>query len=71
MTMRKDNVTEEYVKFENEDGILKDYDPDLVRIDEEESLREDLSGYVYENKEGDSRQYLPQTLSEKSPVIAI
>lgn len=58
------------VRFENEDGKLTDYDPSLVKIKEKKSDNgNDLSGYLYENKAGDKKQYLPKDLTEKTPVL--
>lgn len=58
------------VRFRNEEGELTDYDPSLVAVTSEESIGGmDLEGYAYENKEGDSKQYLPETLSEQTPVV--
>ena len=58
------------VRFEDEDGTLVDYDPSLVEINSEETEQsQPLSGYAYENKEGDRKQYLPDTISEETPLI--
>ena len=59
------------VRFENEDGELIDYDPSLVKIKDGEKSDEEtsLKGYEYRNNTGDKKQYLPETLSENTPVI--
>lgn len=58
------------VRFEDEDGTLVDYDPALVEIRNDETEQsQPLSGYAYENKEGDKKQYLPDTISEDTPLI--
>ena len=59
------------VRFENEEGELIDYDPSLVKIKDGEKSDEDtsLKGYEYRNNTGDKKQYLPEKLSEKTPVI--
>ncbi len=58
------------VRFRDESGELVDYDPALVEICSEESAGGlSLAGYAYENREGDSKQYLPEALSENTPVL--
>lgn len=58
------------VRFENEEGELVDYDPSLVAVDTVESIGGlSLEGYAYENREGDSKQYLPENLSAETPVV--
>ena len=58
------------VRYEEGDGTLTDYDPTLVRVTSAASENgEDLSGYLYENKTGDKKQYLPKELSDETPVI--
>ena len=52
------------VRFEDEDGNLCDYQPELV-----ETTADAPDGYSYENKAGDSKQYLPETLTEDTPVL--
>ena len=52
------------VRFEDEDGNLCDYQPKLV-----ETTAYAPDGYSYENKAGDSKQYLPETLTEDTPVL--
>ena len=57
------------VRFE-EDGELVDYDPSLTEITEETSqLGADLSGYAFVNAEGDSHQYIPENLTEETPLL--
>lgn len=58
------------VRYENENGKLVDYDPSLVKIkDGEASLQKDsLDGYAYENNQGDNKHYLPNILSEETPI---
>ena len=51
----------ESVRYTAEDGTLKEYDPSLVK-----SQR---AGFAYENKTGDSKQYLPSKLTENTPVL--
>ena len=58
------------VRFRDKNGDLKDFDPSLTAIKREESPSgADLSGYMYENRTGDAKQYLPQILSEQTPVL--
>ena len=58
------------VRFADEKGSLVDYDPSLVRVKTDTSENGNLlEGYAYENKEGDSRQYMPENLSEDTPVL--
>ena len=59
------------VRFENDEGELIDYDPTLVEIGDDQTTESDISleGYSYENKTGDKKQYLPEVLSEETPII--
>ena len=53
-----------------EEGELIDYDPSLVTVEEEESdTGEKLSDYKYENKRGDSKNYIPKKLSDASKIL--
>lgn len=59
------------VRFQDEEGDLTDYDPELVEIKAGETTeeKESLKGYKYRNKTGDEKQYLPQKLSEDTPLL--
>jgi hypothetical protein len=59
------------VRYLGEEGELTDYEPELREIEEgEKSIHgESLTGYAYENKSGDKKHYLPQSLTEETPVI--
>ncbi|MDY2735432.1 hypothetical protein, partial [Intestinibacter sp.] len=53
-----------------EDGKLVDYDPSLIKIKSEKSKnKKDLSNYAYENKQGDKKNYLPNKISEETPIL--
>ena len=58
------------VRYEDENGNLKDYAPSLVDIKEKTSEHgHNLKDYQYENKDGDKKQYLPKKLTESTPVL--
>lgn len=58
------------VRFEDEDGNLKDYDPTLVKVDGGKSESgKDLKEYQYTNKEGDKKHYLPKDLTKDTPIL--
>ena len=58
------------VRFEGDNGELIDYDPELVRINKEETSQgRSLSGYRYENKISDHKEYMPEILSQETPVL--
>ncbi|MCQ4635525.1 DNRLRE domain-containing protein [Anaerovorax odorimutans] len=59
------------VRYKDEKGKLIDYDPSLVEIKDGEKTEQNqaLDKYAYENKEGDKKQYIPETLSEKTPIL--
>lgn len=58
------------VRYEDEKGNLKDYDPTLVEIKDKTSEHgHNLKDYQYENKDGDKKQYLPKKLTESTPVL--
>lgn len=58
------------VRFENEDGELEDYDPSLEELKKGEKTvqKHPLTGYSYTNRTGDKKHYLPENLSEDTPV---
>ena len=58
------------VRYETENGTLKEYDPTLTKIEDKKSENgNDLKDYAYENEEGDKKHYLPEKLTEKTPVL--
>ena len=58
------------VRYETENGTLKEYDPTLTKIEDQKSENgNDLKDYAYENEEGDKKHYLPEKLTEKTPVL--
>ena len=58
------------VRFKDDKGKLKDYDPSLETIETGETSLQDkpLQGYSYTNKAGDKKHYLPVRMSENTPV---
>lgn len=58
------------VRYKNEEGQLVDYDPSLTKVSSSEKTEQKkaLKGYAYTNKAGDKKLYMPQTLSEQTPV---
>ena len=59
------------VRFENKKGKLIDYDPSLTKLKTKEtSLNDnDLKGYQYKNKVGDKINYIPENLSDETPIL--
>ena len=59
------------VRYEDENGDLVDIDPSLKTTGSRAETENGVSlyGYSYENKEGESRQYMPDSLSEDTPVL--
>lgn len=61
---------QEPVRFRDESGKLIDYNPALVKVSGAKSEnKENLKDYAYENKEGDSKQYFPEKLTEETPLL--
>lgn len=60
-----------YLLVEFEDGKLSDYDPSFIEITGGEMTRWNgsLQDYAYRNSQGDKKHYMPQILSESTPVI--
>ncbi|MGL4484640.1 MAG: DNRLRE domain-containing protein, partial [Anaerovoracaceae bacterium] len=56
-----------------EAGELVEYDPSLVKIDGDSKLERELlsKGYKYENKKGDKKQYLPESIADNKPVVLV
>ena len=57
------------VRYMDENGNLIDYDPTFVKIEEGENKESWLTGYAYENKLGDTKQYVPEKLTEEKPIV--
>lgn len=59
------------VRFKDESGNLVDYDPSLVAVKKGEQTgnKESLEGYKYKNKTGNKKHFIPENLSEATPVI--
>lgn len=57
------------VRYRDEQNKLIDYDPSLVEITDDTIEENNLEGYLYENKQGDAKQYIPTYLSEETPVL--
>lgn len=67
---KKEVFYSEPVRFENEAGELVDYDASLVGISDETSANGmPLDGYAFENRAGDAKHYLPEKLSEETPIF--
>lgn len=58
------------VRYKDEAGDLVDYDPSLLKIEKGDltTQEQSLDGYSYTNKDGDKKHYLPQRLSEDTPI---
>lgn len=59
------------VRYKDENGNYVDYDPALVKIpnDEKSINNNDLDGYEYKTKSGDKINYIPENLSEETPIL--
>lgn len=59
------------VRYKDQQGEMKEVDPELIPVNKAEKTAEgiSLSGYAYENKAGKFKQYIPKNLSEDTPVI--
>lgn len=58
------------VRYKDDEGQLIDYDPSLVKVQNQETdAGTELEGYVYENKDGDCKHYIPETLTEDTPIL--
>lgn len=58
------------VRYKDEKGKLLDYDTSLTEVDVKESEQgEGLSGYTYQTRQSDRIVYLPEKISEDSPVL--
>lgn len=59
------------VRYKDDSGKLVDYDPSLVAIanGEKTEQNESLEDYIYKNRQGDKKQYMPQLLSEETPIL--
>lgn len=59
------------VRYEDDTGELRDYDPSLVKLDSDEETADgdSLDGYKFENRSGDIKHYLPKKLDIQTPVV--
>ena len=67
--MKREVIHDSNIRFE-EDGKLIDYDPSLVKIEDNKTENNtDISEYAYENNKGDKKNYIPESISEETPII--
>ncbi|MEG0097725.1 MAG: DNRLRE domain-containing protein, partial [Cetobacterium sp.] len=67
--MKREIIHDSNIRFE-ENGKLVDYDPSLIKIEDNKTENNtNISGYAYENKKGDKKNYLPEIVSEETPII--
>lgn len=75
--MKKTVYYSDNIRYE-EDGKVKAYNPELVKMDESDKEEAGKSkvisdsnaeAYKYVNKAGDTKQYLPKTMKEETPVL--
>ena len=60
----------EDVRYRNESGQLIDYDESFVKLADEQEFDEiSRKYYAYENKQGDAKNFIPKSLSEKTPIL--
>jgi len=58
------------VRYADGEGNLIDYDPSLAAIEGTESINgTSLEGYSYTNNQGDRKHYIPEELSEDTPIL--
>lgn len=58
------------VRFEDESGELTDYNPELIKVRDDESKQgNQLEDYAWKNRTGDSSQYFPDTLTNDVPIL--
>lgn len=76
--MKQTTYYSDDIYFENEKGELAEYDSEFVKLDKNDRKQVtnsvEVSGnekdkYSYVNNEGDSKQFLPNKLSEKTPIV--
>lgn len=75
--MKKTVYYSDNIRFE-EDGQIKEYEPELVKTENEDKedvakskviQEQDSLRYSYVNKAGDTKQYLPKRITEDTPVL--
>lgn len=78
--MKKTEYYSDSIRFKDENGKLEEYNPKLVDIDESsmeeiaesaDVSKKNAAGYAYENKSGDTKQYLPKVLGSDTPVLLV
>lgn len=76
--MKQTTYYSDDIYFENEKGQLSEYDNEFVKLDKSDKKQvtdsvevkgTEKEKYSYVNKEGDSKQFLPSGLSEKTPIV--
>ncbi|MDY3374185.1 MAG: DNRLRE domain-containing protein [Terrisporobacter othiniensis] len=67
--MKREVIHDSNIRFK-ENGKLIDYDPSLVKIEDNKTENNtDISEYAYENNRGDKKNYIPESISEETPII--
>ncbi|MEG0856904.1 MAG: DNRLRE domain-containing protein, partial [Terrisporobacter sp.] len=67
--MKREVIHDSNIRFK-EDGKLVDYDPSLVKVNNNKTHNNaDISKYAYENKKGDNKNYIPKKISQETPII--
>ena len=67
--MKREVIYDSNIRFK-ENGKLIDYDPSLVKIEGDRTDNNtNISEYAYENNKGDKKNYIPESISEETPII--
>ena len=68
--LKREVLYDTNVRFYDKNNKLTDYDPSLIKINSKKSdNNEDLSEYKYQNKAGDKKLYLPESVSTETPIL--
>lgn len=62
------------VRYEDENGDMIRIEPELVSLDSKNKKtadKADLQGYAYENKSGEYKTFIPETLSSNTPILLV
>lgn len=76
--MKKTVYYSDNIRYEDENGNIKEYKPALVKADEDDKnkiskskviTKTESEDYLYTNNQGDTKQYIPEKIDEDTPLL--
>ena len=76
--MKKTVYYSDNIRYEDENGNIKEYKPALVKADEDDKnkiskskviTKTESEDYLYTNNQGDTKRYIPEKIDEDTPLL--